>query len=70
MAINYAYNYAEIDPDTNMCIGVYSVTYISNDPNWVQIPTDSDEYFFKYYNREDGKWYNDAEFQDEAIELN
>lgn len=59
MAINYYYNYAEIDPITNMCVGVYSGTVASDDPNWVEIPVYDEEYCFKYYIN--GAWYEDAE---------
>ena len=65
MAINYAYNFAEIDDATNMCIGVLT----TSNPNYagpsgsgttfVAIPTDDDGYIFKYYI--DGAWYEDAE---------
>ena len=65
MTVNYAYNYAEIDDVTNMCIGVHT----STDPNeagptgggstFVEIPVYDEEYGFKYYI--DGNWYEDAE---------
>ena len=59
MSINYAYNYAEIDPDTNMCICVDSGTEEINDPCWIPIPVADPEYLFKYYIN--GAWYEDAE---------
>lgn len=61
MAINFAYNLAEIDPDTNMCISVMS----TSDPRqlevegWVEIPVYDEEYVMKYYI--DGNWYEDPE---------
>ena len=58
MAQNYAYNYAEIDPTTNMCIGVYSCTGPSDNPNFVEIPVDDPEYCLKYYIN--GSWYEDV----------
>lgn len=58
MAVNYAYNYAEIDED-NMCVGVYSLTVPSTDPKWVEIPVNDPEYICKYYIN--GEWYVDAE---------
>ena len=70
MSINYAYNYAEIDPDTNMCVGVHTGTHPSEDPNWVEIPEYIDDYCFKYYNWDNGKWYYDAAYQNEVAELN
>lgn len=59
MAELYAYNYAQIDPVTKMCINVCTTT--SNDydsENWVEIPVYDQEYLFKYYI--DGEWYEDA----------
>ena len=61
MSMNYAYNFAEIDPETNMCVGVMSTTdpEQGNMPNWVEIPVNDPEYCFKYYIN--GAWYEDAE---------
>ena len=67
MAINYAYNYAEIDPETNMCIGVYTMTTEADDPNVVPIPVYDEEYCLKYYNWDDGKFYCDPEYTQEYI---
>lgn len=60
MALNYAYNYAYIDPATNMCIEVTSTTApITNNPYLVEIPVNDPEYCCKYYIN--GEWYEDAE---------
>jgi hypothetical protein len=60
MAVNYAYHYAEIDPDTNMCVGVVTQTAPSDGHgNYVEIPVYDEEYICKYYI--DGEWYEDAE---------
>ena len=60
MAINYAYNYAEIDWSTGLCLGVYTTTYENTEnPNWVEIPVYDQEYCLKYYIN--GNWYEDAE---------
>lgn len=61
MSLNYQYNYAELDPDTNMCIGIQSTTLALTElpPYWVEIPVNDDEYIFKYYIN--GNWYEDAE---------
>ena len=61
MSMNYAYNFAEIDPETNMCVGVMSTTDPAqgDEPNWVEIPVNDPEYCFKYYIN--GAWYEDAE---------
>jgi hypothetical protein len=65
MALNYAYNYAEIDDATGLCIGVMT----SSNPNcagptsegttYVEIPVYDPDYGFKYYIN--GSWYEDAE---------
>lgn len=62
MAMLYAYNYAEIDTATNMCIGFQSGTApIPDDElpaNWVQVEVNDPEYIGKFYI--DGNWYEDA----------
>lgn len=58
----YAYNYAEIDPETGMCIGVYTTDTAGDDeedPNIIQIPVLDGDYLLKYYIN--GNWYEDAE---------
>ena len=60
MSMNYAYNYAVIDPATNMCINFKSRT-LEADPlpeNWVEVPVNDPEYLGKYYIN--GAWYEDA----------
>lgn len=59
MAVNYAYNFAQIDPETNMCIGVCSQSSPEYDEGWVPIPVYDEEYCLKYYIN--GEWYEDAE---------
>ena len=57
MAELYAYNYAVIDPETNMCIGIQSTTDSETGelPNMVEIPVYDEEYIFKYYIDEDAE---------------
>lgn len=64
MSTNLAYNYAEIDPATRMCIGVQTSSGefdLSNPAaaNLVEIPVYDEEYIFKFYIN--GNWYEDAE---------
>ena len=64
MAMNYAYAYAEIDAETNMCISVRDDTENYTDEqlaavNWIRIPVADPEYVFKFYIN--GNWYEDAE---------
>ena len=64
MSMNYAYNYAEIDPATNMCIGFQSSSgeFSPEDlaaGNLVQVPVNDPEYLFKFYIN--GNWYEDPE---------
>lgn len=58
MGRRYAYNYAEIDPNTHTCIGVQTTTYQTDNPNFVEIPVYDPEYICKYYI--DGNWYQDS----------
>ena len=62
MAVNYAYNFAQIDPETNMCIGIQTTTDPNagtESPSLIPIPVYDEEYLFKYYIN--GNWYEDAE---------
>ena len=60
MALNYAYNFAQVDPDTKMCIGVLTTSNPDQDPEYfVEIPVYDPEYCFKFYIN--GEWYEDAE---------
>lgn len=60
MSQNLAYNYAELDPSTGMCIGVHTVsTELTETETLVAIPVYDEEYGFKYYIN--GEWYEDAE---------
>ena len=73
MAVNYYYNYAEIDNATNMCVGVISSSAsdiagpTSVGTTYVEIPANDEEYCFKYYNWDDGKFYYDAAYTQEYI---
>jgi hypothetical protein len=60
MAVNYYFNYAEIDPETNMCIGMQSCSMERTETEYfVAIPVNDPEYLCKYYIN--GEWYEDAE---------
>lgn len=64
MAVNYAYNFAEVDDTTHMCVGVMTTTDASEEgptslgTTYVAIPVYDEEYCFKYYIN--GNWYEDA----------
>ena len=58
MAVNYAYNYAEIDVETGLCFGVRTTTYEIDNPALIPIPVYDGNYVDKYYI--DGAWYEDA----------
>lgn len=64
MSLNYAYNYAVIDPATGMCIGFQSTSHAPTEeelaayPNWIPVPVNDPEYVAKYYIN--GSWYEDA----------
>lgn len=60
MAVNLYYKYAVIDLETNMCVGVQTTSHeIVDDPRFVAIPVDDENYLFKFYIN--GNWYEDAE---------
>lgn len=64
----YQYAYAVIDPVDDMCIRVEDTTYdCSGNPNYIPIHPYNEEYIMKYYNRENGKWYLDAQKTQEWI---
>ena len=64
------YNYALID-ETGFWYEVRSTSLNCDDEyGFVRIPEYDDVYMEKYYNVADGKWYYDAEFQNEVTELN
>lgn len=58
-ARRYAYNYAQIDLSTGMCIGVVTRTYESTQEDLIPIPVYDENYLLKYYIN--GNWYEDAE---------
>ena len=69
-ARRYAYNYALIDPTDNMCIEVSTTTSpidTNAHPEYVELDSYNEEYLCKYYNRSNGKWYEDADFTIEWI---
>lgn len=72
MEPRYQFNSAVIDKENNMCIEVRTSTndhsgYENDNYYIVSIPEYDNSYIFKYHNRETGKWYTDAEMQNEWI---
>lgn len=74
MAVNYAFNWACIDPSTHMCIEVRTTTYdATGSDNLIPIPVYDENYLLKYYlcanhpeftyDCTDGSWYEDAQGQ-------
>ena len=65
MAMNYAYNFAEVDDATGLCVGFLSTTNPDNEgptgdgTTYVLVPVNDPEYIMKYYIN--GNWYEDAE---------
>ena len=51
MAMNYAYNFAEIIPETGMCIQILTGTASETDDptRFIAIPVCDPEYLLKYY---------------------
>ena len=66
----FAYNYALID-ETGWCYEVCSTSRNCDGMDgYIRIPEYNYDYMEKYYNVVDCKWYHDAEFSNEATELN
>lgn len=65
MALNYAYNFAEVQDSDGWCVGVISTTDPTNEgptglgTTYVPIPVYDENYVMKYYIN--GDWYEDAE---------
>lgn len=62
MAMNFAFNYAEIELDTGLCVAVESTSKqldTTRYPEMIVIPVYDEEYIDKYYIN--GNWYEDAE---------
>lgn len=55
----YHYNFAEIELDTRMCVGVITTTSDKTAENIIPIPVYDEEYICKYYIN--GNWYEDPE---------
>ena len=67
MAQQYAHNYALVD-ETGLCYEVSSTSRSHDgESGWIAIPEYNEDYIDKYYNVNDGKWYEDAEFTVEWI---
>lgn len=58
MAVNHQYNYAHIDTDTGLCVGVRTMTYKVDNPVLIPIQVYDEEYIDKYYLN--GNWYEDS----------
>ena len=58
MAVNHQYNYAHIDTDTGLCVGVRTMTYKVDNPVLIPIQVYDEECIDKYYLN--GNWYEDA----------
>lgn len=62
MSLNFAYNYAEIELDTGLCVAVESRSRaldLTVYPEMIEIPVYDEDYIDKYYIN--GAWYEDAE---------
>lgn len=58
MAVNRQCNYAHIDTDTGLCVGVRTMTYEVDNPVLIPIQVYDEECIDKYYLN--GNWYEDA----------
>ena len=62
MSINLQYNYANVEPDTGLCVSCMTYSYQVPLSNYIEIPYTTNDYCGKYYNFDNGLWYWDAEF--------
>lgn len=73
MSVNFAYHYAEIENASSMCIGVVNSSvpdFAGPTPvgtTFVEIPVYDEEYCFKYYNWDDGRFYYDEAYTQEYV---
>lgn len=64
----FQFIYARIDPSDNMCIEVVDTTNdYSMNPDYIPLTEYNEEYLFKYYNWDNGKFYYDPEYTQEFI---
>lgn len=65
------YNYAQIEISTGKCLTTFTSSYQipPSFQDYVEIPVYSGDYEGKYYNRDDGHWYADADFTIPCPEL-
>ena len=65
MAMNYEYNFAEVQDSDGLCIGFISTSNPNNEgptgdgTTYVAVPVNDPEYIMKYYLN--GEWFEDAE---------
>ena len=62
MATMFAFNYAEIELDTGLCIAVETTSMqldLNRYPEMIEIPVYDEDYIDKYYLN--GSWYEDPE---------
>lgn len=62
MSMALAYNYCIINLETGRCLASLTMSYEVINDAYILVPDARNEYVDKYYNREDGLWYYDAEF--------
>lgn len=60
------YTYAIID-ENNRCYACRTYNVEIPLDNYIPVPSLNDDYYGKYYNRADGKWYYEPEFVTEFI---
>lgn len=68
--INLQYSYAQIDLIDGYCHSCFTCSYEIIDPEYIPVPSASNDYLEKYYNSSTDLWYEDAAFTIEATEVN
>jgi hypothetical protein len=68
--MNLQYNYAIIDISTGLCLACMTKSYEVINDAYIPVPSISNEYRGKYYDRETDLWYLDESHTIEADEIN
>lgn len=63
MSVNLQYNYAQVKPETGLCVSCMTYSYEIPLYYYIPVPYTTNDYMGKYYNLNgDQLWYWDAEF--------
>jgi len=61
-SVNLPYNYAQVEPDTGLCISCCTYSYEIPLHYYIPVPDATNDYIGKYYNFSDQLWYLTSDF--------